>query len=99
MKMAKPKMTASELMAQGQAWEAANPEGWACMQRIALSLADKAGGPIRIRSVLERLRDEGHTFPNSLSAYATRRLALTLPGVEFTRGRSKLDEVPMGVAS
>lgn len=97
--MAKPKMTASQLMAQGQAWEAANPEGWACMQRIALSLAAKANGPIRIRSVLERLRDEGHSFPNALSAYAARRLALALPGVEFTRGRSKLDGMPMGVAS
>ncbi len=97
--MAKPKMTASELMAQGQAWEAANPEAMAAMERIALLLASKADGPIRIRSVLERLRDEGYTFPNALSAYATRRLALKLPGVRFTRGRSKLDGMPMGVAS
>lgn len=92
------KLTAKETIAQGEAWIAANPNAWHVLRNSAREAAGlQPGAELRIAYFVEMLRATMHVkTPNAIQPYLARRLEKEIPGVHFTKSKSKLNLLMAG---
>lgn len=82
-----PRLLPEQIEYSGRAWVEREPQAWEAMKAIAAA----ARGPLRMRSVMELMRDRGFSMENAVQPYLARRLMREVPGVRISASRSKID--------
>lgn len=94
------RMTAKETIEQGRAWIEANPKAWQTLKDSAREAAGlHPGRELRIAYYIEMIRATQHVkTPNAIQPYLSRRIEQEVPGVRFTKSKSKLNLLMAGDA-
>ncbi len=87
-----PLLLPHEITERGAFWVAEHPDAYAEMILIVRKRTENAPKTsIRIRSLIEAIRDKGYPLPNAIQPYLARRLMRDVPGSDITTIHSKID--------
>lgn len=86
-----PKLLPEQIVRTGEAWVEQHEEAYEELVRLVRRLSEE-GGALRMRSLMERMRDRGHKMPNAIQPYLARRLIRDVPGAFITSAPSKVDK-------
>lgn len=85
-----PKLLAEQIVESGSTWVDQNKEAYEELKKLVLRLS-KERGVLRMRSLMEQMRDDGYTMRNAIQPYLARRLMQDVPGAIITSAPSKID--------
>lgn len=85
-----PKLLPEQIVESGSVWVDQNKEAYEELKKLVLRLS-KERGVLRMRSLMEQMRDNGHAMRNAIQPYLARRLMQDVPGVVITSAPSKID--------
>ncbi len=87
-----PRLEPHEITKRGKHWVEQHPDAYAEMVLVVrLRTEAEHKTPIRIRSIIEAMRDKGYSLPNAIQPYLARRLMQDVPGACIATIRSKID--------
>ena len=85
-----PKLLAEQIVESGSTWVDQNKEAYEELKNLTIRLSEERGA-LRMRSLMEQMRDNGYTMRNAIQPYLARRLMQDVPGAVITSAPSKID--------